>query len=232
MSAIDLPRMVKFKPRRQKPKEFIPCSVKRGRTYDCFQEYLQSNQITGWLEMDTVIGRIGGKVLLTFATADCNFFFARIAEDKTAVSISAQLVLLKERLLCADIPFAKLFPLVLTDNGGEFANVSSVEKDSQGQKEAQLFFCDPNAAYQKPHVEKAHTMLRDILPKGTSFDQLTQDSVDLICSHINSVQRNDLGGKSAYDVFAFIHGALAAQALGIVKIETQDVIQSPCLLKL
>jgi hypothetical protein len=33
---------------------------------------------------------------------------------------------------------------------------------------------------QKPRVEKNHTLFRDIVPKGESFDCLTQDMVNLI----------------------------------------------------
>ncbi len=39
---------------------------------------------------------------------------------------------------------------------------------------------------QKGALEQAHTMLRMILPKGTSFEFLTQWDVNLIVNHINS----------------------------------------------
>ena len=231
VSLIDLPRAVKFKPRKQKPKEIIPSSVKRGRTYDCFQDFITNHAITQWLEMDTVIGRPGGKVLLTFATTDCNFMFARLADDKTAVSISKQIRQLKETLSLAGKTFGHLFPVVLTDNGGEFANAASVEMSLDGQQESHLFFCDPYASYQKPHVGKGHTLLRDILPSGSSFDGLSQEQVDLVFSHINGVLRSDLGGKSSFDVFSFMYSAAIANCLGIQQIYPSAVLQSPVLLK-
>jgi len=51
-----------------------------------------------------------------------------------------------------------------------------------------------------------HTLFRDICPKGTSFDNFTQDTVDLIFSHVNSVARKKLNGKTPYELFHFTFG--------------------------
>jgi len=132
----------------------------------------------------------------------------------------------------AHLCFGTLFPVVLTDNGGEFADVFTVETGLDETKETSLFFCDPNKAYQKPHVEKNHTLFRDILPKGSSFDDLEQDTVGLIFSHVNSVKRKQLNGKSPFELFAFAFGQEATKALGISFIEPDQVVQSPRLLSL
>lgn len=36
--------------------------------------------------------------------------------------------------------FWQIFPLILTDNGGEFSNVYAIENDEKGNRETQLFF--------------------------------------------------------------------------------------------
>jgi IS30 family transposase len=66
--------------------------------------------------------------------------------------------------------FSVIFPLILTDNGGEFANVTAIENNQAGGKKTSLFFCDSYKSCQKPKVEKNHTILLDIVPKGESFD--------------------------------------------------------------
>ena len=86
---------------------------------------------------------------------------------------------------------ASFFPLILTDNGGEFSNISAFENDLNGNQETKLFFCDPYKSCQKPHVEKNHTILHDICPKGTSFNSFTQQDVNLIFSHMNSIKRKN-----------------------------------------
>ena len=229
IAPIDLTRAVKFKERRTSNLPSIPKEAKKGRSYEDFQNYLALNQLNSWLEMDTVMGRTGGKVLLTFNLSFCNFIFARLLENKTALEVTKHLYDIKNTLHEADKDFFQLFPVILTDNGGEFARVDDIEMDVRG--ESKLFFCDPNRSDQKGRIEKNHTLIRDILPKGTSFDNLTQEDINLVCSHVNSVKRAALNGKSAYELFAFTYGEEIPKLLGISKISAEDVCQSSKLLQ-
>ena len=229
IAPIDLARAVKFKERRKSKLPSIPKEAKKGRSYEDFQNYLALNQLDSWLEMDTVMGRMGGKVLLTFNLSFCNFIFARLLDNKTALEVTKHLHDIKNTLHQADKDFFQLFPVILTDNGGEFARVDDIEMDVRG--ESKLFFCDPNRSDQKGRIEKNHTLIRDILPKGTSFDNLTQEDINLVCSHVNSVKRAALNGKSAYELFAFTYGEEIPKLLGISKIPAKDVCQSSKLLQ-
>ena len=229
IAPIDLARAVKFKERRKSNLPSIPKEAKKGRSYEDFQNYLALNQLNSWLEMDTVMGRMGGKVLLTFNLSFCNFIFARLLENKTALEVIKNLYNIKNTLHEADKDFFQLFPVILTDNGGEFARVDDIEMDVRG--EIKLFFCDPNRSDQKGRIEKNHTLIRDILPKGTSFDNLTQEDINLVCSHVNNVKRAALNGKSAYKIFAFTYGEEIPKLLGISKIPAEDVCQSSKLLQ-
>ena len=229
IAPIDLARAVKFKERRKSKLPSIPKEAKKGRSYEDFQNYLALNQLDSWLEMDTVMGRMGGKVLLTFNLSFCNFIFARLLDNKTALEVTKHLYDIKNTLHQADKDFFQLFPVILTDNGGEFARVDDLEMDVRG--ESKLFFCDPNRSDQKGRIEKNHTLIRDILPKGTSFDNLTQENINLVCSHVNSVKRAALNEKSAYELFAFTYGEEIPKLLGISKIPAEDVCQSSKLLQ-
>ncbi|MEL0345807.1 IS30 family transposase [Streptococcus pneumoniae] len=229
IAPIDLARAVKFKERRKSKLPSIPKEAKKGRSYEDFQNYLALNQLDSWLEMDTVLGRMGGKVLLTFNLSFCNFIFARLLDNKTALEVTKHLYDIKKTLPQADKDFFQLFPVILTDNGGEFARVDDIEMDVRG--ESKLFFCDPNRSDQKGRIEKNHTLIRDIIPKGTSFDNLTQEDINLVCSHVNSVKRAALNGKSAYELFAFTYGEEIPKLLGISKIPAEDVCQSSTLLQ-
>jgi len=229
IAPIDLARAVKFKERRKCKLPSIPKEAKKGRSYEDFQNYLSLNQLDSWMEMDTVMGRMGGKVLLTFNLSFCNFIFARLLDNKTALEVTKHLYDIKNTLHQADKDFFQLFPVILTDNGGEFARVDDIEMDVRG--ESKLFFCDPNRSDQKGRIEKNHTLIRDILPKGTSFDNLTQENINHVCSHVNSVKRAALNGKSAYELFAFTYGEEIPKLLGISKIPAEDVCQSSKLLQ-
>jgi len=231
VSSIDFPRVVKFKPRQTRLGGYIPKAVKIGRTHGDFLDYIEQNGIASWVEMDTVIGQIGGKVILTLDFTFCNFMVGILLPDKTAVSVREHIRQLKCRFFDEGVRFGDVFPLILTDNGGEFSDVAAIENGVDGQKETALFFCDPMQSCQKPRVEKNHTLFRDIVPKGRSFDGFTQKTVNLIFSHVNSVKRKSLYGKTPFEMFGFAYPESIARVFGIESIPADRVIQSPNLLK-
>lgn len=230
ISPIDLPRAVKFKPRKQKAVEYVPKGIKVRRSYEDFLSFMEENPDCRYVEMDTVIGKPGGKVIMTFQFPNPDFMFGLLLDDKSAAEAAAKIRELKHTLSKAGFHFSQIFPVLLTDNGGEFSNVFAFENDLTGTKETSVFFCDPNCSWQKPHVEKNHTLFRDIVPKGTSFDSFTQDTVNLIFSHVNSVKREQFNGKSSFEMFSFLYSANLANLFGIVEIDKKLVCQSPKLL--
>lgn len=228
---MDLPRAVKFKPRKKTSGEYVPKGIKIGRTYADFEAYMADNPDSVYQEMDTVIGRIGGKVIMTIHFPAMDFMFGILLEDKSAAEAGRKITELKHKLSCHGFDFGSVFPVLLTDNGGEFSNVYAFENKSDGRKESSVFFCDPNSPFQKPHIENNHTLFRNIVPGGTSFDNFSQDTVNLIFSHVNAVKRKQFGGKSAYDMFSFSYSASLATVLGIDFIAPDKVVQTPVLLK-
>lgn len=232
VNRIDLPRAVKFKPRKISSKDiYVPKRLKTGRTYDDFLEYISDNDISSYIEMDTVEGRKGGKCILTLNFNVCNFMVGFLLDHKAAYDVTAKLNALKERFHAQGISFTDIFPLILTDNGSEFSDVNSIEYDPFSDSYLRLFFCDPYVSSQKPRVEKNHTLLRDILPKGSSFDSLSQEKLNIIFSHVNAVRRKILYGKSPFEMFTFIYGNKITSLLEISHISPEEVIQSPLLLK-
>ena len=75
ISNIDLPRAVKFKQRKSKKEQYVPRGLKVGRSYKDFTDFISENPACSYLEMDTVIGRTGGKVIMTFQFANVDFMF-------------------------------------------------------------------------------------------------------------------------------------------------------------
>ena len=231
VSKLDMPRVVKFKHRKQHRSDYVPKAIREGRTYADFLAFIGEREITAWVEMDTVIGRQGGKVVMTFDFSVCNLMFGLLLDNKTAAEAALKIRALKKRLADANVRFCDIFPILLTDNGGEFSNASAFTDDLAGLPETHLFFCDPCQSWQKAKVEKNHTIFRDIVPKGESFDHFSQETVDLIFSHVNSIKRKCLNGKTPLDMFSFMFDEQIASLLGITPIPPKDVVQSPILLK-
>jgi len=142
-SKMDFPRVVKFKRRKQHYSDYVPKSAKVGRTYDDFLSHIERNNISSWVEMDTVIGRVGGKAILTLDFTFCNFMIGLLLDGKTSAEATHKIRAAKEILSSNGIRFGDIFPLLLTDNGGEFANISAFAADSFGEVETEMFFCDP-----------------------------------------------------------------------------------------
>jgi IS30 family transposase len=225
---IDLPRKVRYRPR-QKDKPFkVDRNCRTGRTWEDFQQFMVENPDTPIVEMDTVMGRKGGKVLLTiFFTQSC-LMLAYIRDHNTSQSV-IDIFNNLDRLLGREV-FSKLCPVLLTDNGSEFSNPSAIEFDSQGNRRTQIFYCDPSAPYQKGGIERGHEFIRMVLPKGRSFDHLTQSDVDKMLCHINSLVRKKLNDMAPTTTFSFFHGDLTLHKLGLREIPPDEVTLTPALL--
>ena len=228
---LDLPRAVKFKARKEKKSEFVPYWAKQGRTYADFLDFISQNEDVSVVQLDTVIGEISGKVIMTIHFVSTDFMAGLLLEDKTATEAASKIAELKKNLRLSNFRFGEIAPILLTDNGGEFSIVSAFENNEDGNLESHMFFCEPCSPHEKAHIEKNHTLFRDIVPTGTSFNSFTQDTVNLIFSHVNSVKRKQFNGKSAYEMFVFSYSEKLANALGISKIEANEVVQNTSLLK-
>lgn len=230
ITPLDLPRAVKFKPRNTKESDYVPKWAREGRTFDDFLAFVEDNRELPLVQLDTVIGSIGGKVIMTIHFVNSDFMIGLLLENKTAAEAANKIQALKAGLKALGFRFGDIAPLLLTDNGGEFSIVSAFENDVEGNAESNMFFCEPCSPHEKAEIEKNHTLFRDIVKTGTSFDDFTQETVNLIFSHVNAVKRKQFNGKSAYDMFSFYYSEALASALGISFVPATEVIQSPKLL--
>jgi len=226
---IDLPRKVRYRPRKKKREFKVDKGCYIGRNYMDYQQFLSKNPNAHTVQMDSVIGAVGGKVLLTVHFPETSLMLAFLRNTNTSQSV----IDIFDRLymtLGRDL-FEKLFPVILTDRGSEFSNPAAIEKSPDGIRRTNVFFCDPNAAYQKGSLEVNHELIRRVLPKGTSFDNLEQADIDRMMNHINSYRRKKLGNKTPYEAFAFFYGETALHKLGCEVVPSNNVIITPKLLK-
>ena len=86
-------------------------------------------------------------------------------------------------------------------------------------------------SWQKPHCEKNHEYIRKILPKGSSFDHLTQEDIRLVMSHINSSPRESLGGHTPMELAALTLPRELLDCFHLSRIAPDDIILTPDLLK-
>ena len=103
--------------------------------------------------------------------------------------------------------------------------------DSDGVIRTSIYYCDPMCSWQKPHCEKNHQYIRRICPKGSTFDEFTQDDIDLMMSHINSTPRESLGGKTPLELALMMLPREILDCFGLEVVAPDDVILKPELLK-
>lgn len=230
---IDLRRKVGYRPRRKKKEQserFLNQEFRKSRSYDDYLEYMEKHPDTTVVQMDTVKGcREQGKRLLTLHFCDTNMMLILLMHDGKADTVVEQFDRLTSLLGLEE--FRKVFPVILTDNGSEFKHTKEMETTDDGKKRTKIFYCDPQASWQKPKIEKNHEFIRYVLPKGKSLNPYTQEDMTILANNINSTRRNLLGGKSPYEVITNKSVLNLMKLMGLHMIPSDEVNLTPKLLK-
>ena len=226
---IDLPRQVRFKPRKNKASyKKIDKKCRINRTYDDFNKFCTEHPELSITEMDTVEGKKGGTVLLTIIFRNCGFMLAFKRERNTAQSVIDCFKSMYDTL--DEEIYKKMFAVILTDNGTEFSNPNEIEIQGE-EKLSHIFYCDPASPYEKGRVENNHEFIRRVIPKGHSLDCYSQEDINKMMSHINSYGRPLYNGISPAEMFVSMYGENVLHLLGQEIIPKEKIILRPSLLK-
>ena len=99
--------------------------------------------------------------------------FALHAQDTTEnVKKNSSSIDQMERAL-GTYDFLTVFDICLTDRGSEFGDPVKLETGINGIERMSVYYCDPMRSGQKGGIEEVHTLLRMIIPKGTSISKIT-----------------------------------------------------------
>lgn len=228
----NLPRMVKYKKRKNnKRRTRQEREIRINRTYDDFKDYISKHPDLNIVEMDTVEGlKSDSKCMLTLLWRKCNFMLIFLLESQTTNEVTRVFDYLQNIL--SEEEYKKLFQVILTDNGKEFFDVLNIECNHRtGEIITKVFYCDLSASWQKASIEKNHEFIRYILPKKTTFKDLTQDKCILISNHINSLCRKELNNQCPFKAMLFTTDETILNMLNSYYIEPDDIILNKSLLK-
>ena len=223
---VDLKRKVRFRPRKCHNAQIADREVFTDRLYSDFR----SLGLSSFVEMDTVhSSRESKKTLLTMFFVKEKLFLAFLMNRCTKGAVRLVFDRLEKRM--GTCKFLTLFEYILTDRGPEFGDPVALETGIYGIQRSSIYYCDPMQSGQKGGIEQAHTMLRMILPKGTSFEFLTQWDVNQIVNHINSTPRECLEGRTSYNVALESFGEDALNAFQLKPIDPDKVNLTPKLIR-
>lgn len=202
-----LPRAYSYKPRKrinEKSTIRFDNSIRSGRTLENMNNYLNKHPNANIVEMDTVIGKAEDKkCILTLYFRNSKLMLMFLIDKYKPDSVSNVFKKLR-KILGTDV-FKLLFEIVLTDNGWEFSKPNDIGFDySTGEKIINVFYTDPYSSWQKGGIERNHEFIRYIIPKGITFDKLTNKNVIDMMNNINSVSRRSLNYQTPYNLFGCI----------------------------
>lgn len=229
---LDLRRKVGYRPRKKKhaPTEaFLNQEFRKGRDYKEFAAYITKYPELNYVEMDTVKGcRERGKRMLTMLFVEQSLMLIFLMRDGKGDTVVEQFDWLTSALGLET--FRNLFPVILTDNGSEFKHTREMEFTEDGDRRTRIYYCDPQASWQKPHIEKNHEYIRYVLPKGKSFSPYTQEDITLLLNHINSTKRAQFNGRAPYELAAAPEFQSLMGVMGLRIIPADEVALTPRLL--
>ena len=226
----DMPRTVRFRPRKKKSVELkVDKKCRAGRTYEDYKAFMENNPSLPVVELDSVEGVKGGSVLLTVHFVLQKLQLAFLREANTSKSVTDIFNHLYEVL--GHETYKKLFPVLLADNGTEFSDPVALEFDENGNRRSHVFYCNPSAPHQKGAREVNHELIRRIIPKGSDIGKHTPSQIRLMMDHINSYGRPELGDKSPYAMFKFYYGHKVLELLNVNPVKPNDIVLRPSLLQ-
>lgn len=203
LSNIDLPKKVKYKKRKSSNINTIykrDTLILKNRTHEDYIVMIAKHPKYSKVQLDTVIGKsTDKKCLLTMYIVETHYMLIFLLDKKTAENVTNIFKDIKEGLGIEE--YKNIFRIILTDNGVEFFNPYEMEYDYEtGKKIANVFYCHPNASYEKHEIEVNHEYIRRVFPKGTSFENITMDIIKRLQDNINAIPRESLDGSTPFDL--------------------------------
>ena len=151
---------------------------------------VEKKERLGDFEMDTIIGKGKHGAITTIVDRASAFVKISIPTTKKAIDIEKESL----RLLT---PFKKITHTITSDNGLEFANHENISKALN----CDYYFCHPYSSWERGLNEYTNGLIRQYIPKGSSFENITQKDIQEIEDKINHRPRKNLGWKTPYEVF-------------------------------
>ncbi len=141
-------------------------------------------------EIDTIIGRNHKGAIVVIVERKSGFFLMKKLNGKDAAALAKAVI----RLLA---PFKSKVFTITSDNGLEFAEHETMAK----KLEAKFYFAHPFSSWERGLSENTNKLVRQYIPKKTSFENITELEINNINMKINKRPRKKLKYKNPLFVF-------------------------------
>ena len=141
-------------------------------------------------EGDTIVGKSNGSFIATHVERKSRYLLVGKTDDKSAERMNAT-----TRRVFRKIPQSKRKTMTF-DNGKEFAGFKALEK-SVGFC---CYFADRYSSYQRGTNENTNGLLHQFFPKGTDFDEISEEEIDKAIGLLNNRPRKCLNYRTPHEV--------------------------------
>lgn len=135
----------------------------------------------GDLEIDTVIGQNHKGAILTINDRVSSFVWIEKLQGKDAKELAIKTV---EKL----VPCNNWIHTITADNGKEFAEHLDIASDLN----IDFFFAKPYHSWERGANENTNGLIRQYFPKGTSFNNITNQQIQYVQHKLNNRPRKKL----------------------------------------
>lgn len=190
---IDLPMKLR---RNTKPTIVKKHKKKLGKSISERPKDIDNREEFGHWEIDTVIGEKSGNdcVLLTILERKTRNAIVRRITSKTADAVMNELRSIRK--LYGE-QFSKVFKTITGDNGSEFADLSTLETNT----DTSVYFTHPYSSFEKGTNERHNGLIRRFIPKGKRMSDYDLADIAFIEEWMNTLPRRILNYSTPEELF-------------------------------
>ena len=142
-------------------------------------------------EMDLIVGKGQKSAILTLCERSRNYLIMeRLPQGRQPDAVAETVA----RLLW---PYRRNVLTITTDNGVEFCRHRKIAEALK----TTVYFADSYASWQKGAIENTNKLIRQYIPKGTDFRELSDDYIHSVQLKINRRPREKLNFSTPKDEF-------------------------------
>ena len=186
---IDLLLKVRRKPKSPRKER----KKKLGKSIEERPAIVETREEFGHWEGDGIVGKEQKGFLISLVERKLGIgllFNAKTKESENIVGI------LDDLKVQYGYDYSKIFKTITFDNGSEFADSTAME-----QTGSDVYYAHPYSSFERGTNENWNGIVRRFIPKGRSFDDLTDMDIQRINHYINTMPRKRFGYKTPLDLW-------------------------------
>lgn len=184
--------------KKKKPVRKTQARAAAGDSIEKRPDDIDTREEFGHWEMDTVIGKRGESKhsLLVMTERKTREELMFLLMEHTTEQVVSCINRLEEQW---GDRFSRIFKTITVDNGTEFSDCEGLEKSilQDGENRTKIYYCHPYSSYERGSNENQNKLIRRKVPKGTNFDDRTDDDIREVENWINNYPRLLFGWETA-----------------------------------